>query len=231
MPRLVLIVDAALVAAATVLLALDAPVELLAIVFQLIFSVIVFGLAVIGGLIVARLRRSVRERAEELSRQARVDGLTAALNRTALGERAAVEFARAERERTPTSVIEVDVDHFKQLNDNFGHPLGDEVLQRVARALTEETRETDVVARVGGDEFAVLLPHTSAAEAQLVAERLRVAAEHDLEAGGTPVALSVGVATTPGPPALTFEQLWAAADAAMYEAKRSGRGEVRADGR
>jgi diguanylate cyclase (GGDEF)-like protein len=182
----------------------------------------------IAGLLIARLRDWLRESTAELTRQARVDSLTGALNRNALGERAAIEFARAQRERTPTSVIEVDVDRFKQLNDNFGHPVGDEVLQRVARALAEGTRETDVVARVGGDEFAVLLPQTPAQEARHVAERLRVAAESDLEAGGTPVGLSVGVATTDGPPALTFEQLWAAADAAMYDAKRSGGGEVRA---
>jgi diguanylate cyclase (GGDEF)-like protein len=181
----------------------------------------------VGGLIVARLRRSVADRAAELTRQARVDSLTGALNRNALGERAAIEFERAERERTPTSVIEVDIDRFKQLNDGFGHPVGDEALQRVAAALAGGIRTSDVVARVGGDEFAVLLPHTSDAEARVVAERLRVAAQRDLRENGIPVALSVGVATADGPPRLSFEQLWAAADAAMYEAKRSGGDGVR----
>jgi diguanylate cyclase (GGDEF)-like protein len=181
----------------------------------------------VAGLLVSLLRRSVQGSVDELMRQARIDSLTGALNRNALGQRAEIEFARAQRERTPTSVIEVDVDRFKELNDNFGHPAGDEVLQLVTRALERETRQTDVVARVGGDEFAVLLPHTSSGEAKRIAERLRVAAQHDLEASGVVAALSVGVATAEGPPALSFEQLWAAADAAMYEVKRSGGGGVR----
>lgn len=182
----------------------------------------------VAGLLVSRLHRSLQGSVDELTRQTRIDSLTGALNRNALSERAESEFSRAQRERTPTSVIEVDVDGFKQLNDNHGHPAGDEVLQRVARALESETRRSDVVARVGGDEFAVLLPRTSAAEARLIAERLREAAQDGLAAGGTTAALSVGVATTDGPPALSFEQLWAAADAAMYEAKRSGGDGVRA---
>jgi diguanylate cyclase (GGDEF)-like protein len=181
----------------------------------------------VAGLLVARLRRSVQGSVDELTRQARLDPLTGALNRSALTERAAIEFARAERDRTPTAVIEIDIDQFKKLNDSHGHPAGDEVLQRVARALREETRQSDVVARVGGDEFAVLLPTTSADEARLIAERLRASAQAELAAGGTVAALSVGVATTDGPPALDFDQLWAAADAAMYEAKRSGGDGVR----
>ena len=181
----------------------------------------------IAGLLIASLRGRVSDSVAELTRRARVDGLTGAFNRSGLGERAAVEFARAERERTPTSVIEVDVDRFKELNDSLGHPAGDEVLQAVARGLDGETRETDAVARVGGDEFAVLLPATAAAEAAAIAERLRAAVRRELEQSGIPAAISVGVATTPGPPALSFEQLWAAADAAMYEAKRSGGDGVR----
>ena len=176
----------------------------------------------VAGLLIARLRGSLQESVAELTRQARIDALTGAFNRNALSERAAIEFARAERNETATSVIEVDVDRFKELNDSLGHPAGDEVLQGVARALRAETRKTDVVARVGGDEFAVLLPEAPEAEARQIAERLRAAVQAELDARGTGAGLSVGVATTPGPPQLSFDELWAAADAAMYEAKRSG---------
>jgi diguanylate cyclase (GGDEF)-like protein len=182
----------------------------------------------VAGLLIARLRSSLRDSVTELTRQARIDALTGAFNRTALSERAAVEFARAERQETPTSVIEVDVDRFKELNDNLGHPAGDEVLQRVAQALRDVTRRTDVVARVGGDEFVVLLPQTPGDEAAKIADRLRVAAQAELDALETGAALSVGIATAPGPPQLSFNELWAAADAAMYEAKRSGGDAVRA---
>jgi diguanylate cyclase (GGDEF)-like protein len=181
----------------------------------------------VAGMLIARLRGSLQASVAELTRQARIDALTGAFNRNGLSERAAIEFARAERNETPTSVIEVDVDRFKELNDRLGHPAGDEVLQRVARVLRTETRQTDVVARVGGDEFAVLLPQASETEAQQIAERLRAAVQAELDALGTGAALSVGVATTPGPPQLSFAELWAAADAAMYEAKRSGGDRVR----
>jgi diguanylate cyclase (GGDEF)-like protein len=181
----------------------------------------------VAGLVVAKLRGSLQSSVEELARRARLDSLTGALNRRALTERAAVEFARAQREGTPISAIQIDVDRFKQLNDTLGHPVGDEVLKAVAKALASETRPVDAVARVGGDEFTILLPNTSASEADPIAERLRAAVEYDLDLAGTPAALSVGVATVEGPPTISFEQLWATADAAMYDAKRSGGDRVR----
>jgi diguanylate cyclase (GGDEF)-like protein len=181
----------------------------------------------VAGLLVARLRYSLQGSVEELSRRARVDSLTGALNRRALAERAAVEFARARRSHTPTSVLQIDVDRFKALNDSFGHPVGDDVLTRIAVALSEVTRPTDDVARVGGDEFVVLLPDTSASEANTIAERLRAAVEYDLNLAGIHAPLSMGAATAPGPPTVTFDALWAAADAAMYEAKRAGGDRVR----
>ena len=185
------------------------------------------GTLLVAGLVITRLRGSLEQSVGELARSARMDSLTGVLNRRALTERATLEFARARRQHTPTSVIQIDVDRFKALNDSFGHPTGDQVLQVIARALDSQTRPTDAVARVGGDEFAVLLPATSALEATEIANRLRAATEYDLDLGGVPAAISVGVATADGPPTARFEQLWAAADAAMYDAKRSGGDRVR----
>jgi diguanylate cyclase (GGDEF)-like protein len=185
------------------------------------------GTLLVAGLVITRLRGSLERSVGELARRARLDALTGLLNRRALTERAAIEFARARREHTPTSVIQIDVDRFKALNDTFGHPVGDRVLQVIASALDSQTRPTDAVARVGGDEFAVLLPGTSAAEAREISDRLRAATEYDLDLVGIRAAISIGVATVDGPPVTSFEQLWAAADAAMYEAKRSGGDRVR----
>jgi diguanylate cyclase (GGDEF)-like protein len=129
----------------------------------------------------------------------------------------------AERLQQPLSLIMFDIDHFKQFNDRFGHPAGDELLQQVAQVLRESARAYDVAARYGGEEFALLLPNTALEQAVQVAERLRQQIRA-IKNPRVPISASFGVATyrrgTP-PATLVYE-----ADAALYRAKRNGRDQV-----
>jgi diguanylate cyclase (GGDEF)-like protein len=165
-----------------------------------------------------------------LVRAARTDGKTGVLNGTAWTQRARMELARSRRTGRSMAVLMIDLDGFKQVNDEHGHLAGDVVLHRVAQALAAQVRRTDVVGRVGGDEFAVLLPATGAPEALIVAERIR----QDVRRVQTPVATalssSIGVAVHPYAAEGTVEGLLAAADAALYQAKDSGRDLVRLAG-
>ena len=175
----------------------------------------------IGGLLVARLRRSNDGLVSELVNRARVDPLTGALNRDALEERAEVEFARARRGLGAIAILVTDIDDFKTINDSLGHHAGDQVLRQVTAVLEHETRDVDAVARVGGDEFAILLPAVTAPTARAVAERLRVAVRRS--AGDMHLRLSLSIGLAIGPPdGSSLDALWKAADRAMYQAKRAG---------
>jgi diguanylate cyclase (GGDEF)-like protein len=183
--------------------------------------VVTLSTLLVAGLLIARLRTSLERTHGELADWARLDSLTGLLNRRALTERATVEFARSRREGGPVAMLVADIDGFKALNDAHGHPAGDELLNGVALALTTETRDLDAVARLGGDEFAVLLPGASLEESSSVAERVRGAIELSSHRAGLPITLSVGVAVAP-PAGHSLDALWAAADRAMYVAKRGG---------
>lgn len=155
------------------------------------------------------------------------DPLTGAPNRRHLFQRLEMEIARAHRFGTQLSVLMVDIDHFKQLNDQNGHRAGDEVLQRVADLLGSSVRKVDLLARYGGEEFMVLLPQVPKEEASGVAEKLRkaVAETPDEYGPGQPlgrVTISVGVANLPVD-ATDQEKLVDCADSALYAAKRAGR--------
>ena len=157
----------------------------------------------------------------ELKALATTDGLTGLKNHRAFQERLAEEFHRVERYHPSLSLVLLDVDHFKQYNDSFGHPEGDKVLKLVAQLLKSVTRDCDLVARYGGEEFVVILPETDSEGAMRAAERIRKAIE---EAAWTlrPVTASFGVTTlhtnTESPQTLISE-----ADEALYAAKRNGR--------
>jgi diguanylate cyclase (GGDEF)-like protein len=175
----------------------------------------------VTGVLVSRLRRWLDGSLSDLTDRARLDSLSGLLNRRALEERATVEFARQRRDQTTVGMLIVDIDGFKAVNDSAGHHAGDEVLCKVARVLEAGTREVDVVARVGGDEFAILLPGANTEATDVIAERLCEAVHAQLAAEGVGLAVSIGTAVAPAA-GNSLEDLWQAADDAMYTAKRGG---------
>ena len=166
----------------------------------------------------------LRRQNEELERLSLTDVLTGLANRRYLVQQLNEEALRYRRTKKEFSVLMADVDHFKQYNDTFGHPAGDEVLKRVARILRTTTREVDCVARYGGEEFCVMLPETDATGAAILAERIceHVAAT---EFPGQKITVSIGVASLPDD-GDTPDAVIAAADEALYQAKREGRNRV-----
>ena len=167
-------------------------------------------------------------RLEEL---AHTDPLTKTLNRRALNERLAAEMERVRRYSTTLSLLLIDLDHFKQVNDTHGHLAGDDVLIEIAALLHRVVRAVDVVARYGGEEFIVVLPETGAQGAEAFAERLRelIEAQAFVTSRSTPIRLtsSIGVSTFPGFGVESVEDLLANADQALYRAKSEGRNRVR----
>lgn len=152
---------------------------------------------------------------------ARRDYLTGVLNRRAFDESADIEVARAKRGQGSLSLVMLDIDKFKEINDTMGHEAGDAVLRGLAEAVTSAVRATDVVARVGGDEFVVLCPATLQHEALTLARRIH-ARFGDVYDGSS---ISIGVASSP-PARCEIDALMNAADSSMYEAKRLGKGIV-----
>ncbi|HWH30940.1 MAG TPA: sensor domain-containing diguanylate cyclase [Mycobacteriales bacterium] len=157
---------------------------------------------------------------EQVQRLAATDGLTKIANRRTFEATLEREVARATRSAEHVSLVMVDIDHFKQLNDTHGHQAGDEVLRNVAAALTIECRDFDTPARYGGEEFAVVLPGCGPAEAIAIAERLRRAVASAPSV--VPITASAGVATYPSH-AGDADTLVRAADEALYESKNAGR--------
>jgi diguanylate cyclase (GGDEF)-like protein len=167
---------------------------------------------------------------ETLLRFAFTDFLTGLKTRGYFEQQLEMELARSERRGTPVAVLMIDIDHFKRLNDAYGHHAGDLVLRDVAAILTHDLREIDIASRYGGEEFILLLPETDLQGAKLVAQRLRTAVEQAsffTEAGANPehVTISIGVALFPEE-ARFKRDLLEAADAALYEAKDQGRNRV-----
>lgn len=154
---------------------------------------------------------------------AATDPLTGLYNRRHVFEVLHQELKRYERYRESFALILIDADHFKRINDNYGHATGDATLRFIADTCMASVRETDVVGRFGGEEFIILLPHTTGDEAMVVAERIRLAM-HDSENRGEAanVTLSLGVAES-GPENATFDAILKSADDALYAAKHDGR--------
>ena len=165
--------------------------------------------------------------AEQLETLASIDSLTGIYNRRYFVKLAEAEWSRFQRYLRPLSMLMVDIDHFKAVNDRYGHATGDMAISWVAKACQEDQRASDIVGRIGGEEFALLLPETDLAQAKFVAERIRKKVEsHSLASNETfALAVSIGVATATLSMA-GIDALMSAADQALYEAKSKGRNRV-----
>ncbi len=169
---------------------------------------------------------------EQLTRLSTIDALTEIGNRRLFDQTLKAEWARAARRGEPLALLMIDVDHFKEYNDHYGHPAGDACLREIARMVGEAVRRGgELVARYGGEEFALLLPGADLASALQVAERCRQAVadakiEHRASATSAWLGISVGVASQIASTGVDCSVLVDIADAALYRAKRCGRGRI-----
>ena len=188
----------------------------------------VLGLSIAFLLTALVLIWSRSERMHELALQASQDPLTGLKNRRRFEEELRAELARASRQQSEGALMIIDVDDLKLVNDTQGHPAGDRVLRRMADVLRHRARETDILAKIGGDEFAVVLPHCSMEEAEEVAGAISAAiSDHLSEQEAPAVTASIGIAMFGERGRADFESVQTHADAAMYEAKQAGRSQIR----
>ena len=192
---------------------------------QMVVFVVALATATVGslGFILVIMERTDRE----IRALAMTDSLTQVCNRRAFIERAEQEYAAAQRSRTPLTLLMIDVDHFKRINDDHGHLAGDEVLVEIARELSARLRRQDIIGRYGGEEFCVVAPNTDLAGAHVLAESLRSVLEATpLTPHAIRVTISIGITVCPATCAACQPDLTTMlgqADAALYEAKRGGR--------
>ncbi|OVE76067.1 hypothetical protein BVX98_06595 [bacterium F11] len=192
--------------------------------------VAVVALAVVGYLVGRRNdeleheSETVQDSNLELSFLAATDSLTGLFNGRSMQERLGIELDNAHR--SPLSCLVIDIDHFKRINDKYGHPFGDEVLIRIAFVLKRSVRRVDAVGRLGGEEFLIILPDMASDRAALVGDRIREAVQSEsfiFEKKTVRVAVSVGVADTTKTGIKDKDALLKAADEALYQAKKTGR--------
>ena len=182
------------------------------------------------------LERTVNERTAELQEQAKIleemaitDPLTQAYNRRQFFKLAKIEMERAQNTGVQLSVIVIDADHYKRVNDTFGHQIGDLVLIKLVEICHGAIRKTDVFARYGGEEFVILMPETDSETARLIAERIRERVENTrLSVNGqvVQITISLGLSTFNNIQELSFDSLLTQADRALYKSKRTGRNRV-----
>lgn len=175
------------------------------------------------------LEEKIHQRTEELSsanqaleQLARKDPLTGCLNRLAATEQLKALFQQLQQHRKTYSLLMLDIDYFKRINDNFGHALGDQALKLVAGTIQQSLRQNDRVFRMGGEEFMVLLPHAHISTAEFIAERIRASVEHSPHPTVGRITLSIG-ASEAKPEDINEEQALHRADEALYAAKAAGR--------
>ncbi len=188
---------------------------------------VMVAMTVVGGVINLLSARNERL-VERLAGEARVDGLTGLLNRRGFVEAADAQLSRTRRRGATLGFVSFDIDHFKAVNDEFGHDAGDKVLMRLGQIFREQTREGDLVGRMGGEEFAVLLVDSDAEQSLEYAERVRAA--YGATTPGLPRStLSAGVTAAAAP--VELQPHLQLADAALYTAKRGGRNQTAVDSR
>jgi diguanylate cyclase len=204
------------------------PMPTLTILLACLPMLVAYPMAV--GLVTYRLSRRVREQNRQLGTLSRTDGLTGLLNRVHWERMASAELKRHHRHGSPAALMMIDIDGFKAINDRYGHLAGDEVIQNIATLLHAALREQDIAGRYGGDEFGVLLPDTSLAGAQAIAERVRTQIEASLmqSADGVRCTISVGVAAA-GAAGDDVREWIRRADRALYRAKLLGRNRIATD--
>jgi diguanylate cyclase (GGDEF)-like protein len=178
-----------------------------------------------AAVIVQYLKRRNEQLLERLSSAARSDSLTGLANRQGFDEAIERELARARRTQQPTTLIIADIDHFKTINDRLGHAAGDAALRVIGTTARRVARDSDTAARIGGDEFAIILPNTDAEGAFLLAERMRGGVARSQPAEHDQLTMSFGIAesTVDGQ---TPDVLIRAADRALYDAKELGRNQT-----
>lgn len=184
--------------------------------------VVGMGALVVAAVLIGAMRRRTDVLIEQLYDAARTDPLTGLLNRRGFRDLLDLELERARRGEGCVAVVVGDIDHFKEVNDRGGHHVGDAALQRTARILDEDKRQLDVVARVGGEEFTLILPDTDAPGALAIAERLRCRFQREFAADTVPLTICFGIAAYPAD-GETAGALLRAGDAALYGAKAGGR--------
>lgn len=179
---------------------------------------ILFALYLSSTLMIDQLKR-LYDNERTLSR---IDPLTRVANRRALFEAAVQAKSFSDRQNVPLSLAYTDIDEFKQINDHFGHNTGDKVLAVTAAAIQKALRPTDIVARIGGDEFAILLPATDGTTAARIFDRIRLELDYAMSQRSWPVTFSVGIASF-SPPLASVPEMLQKADEVMYAVKREGK--------
>jgi diguanylate cyclase (GGDEF)-like protein len=187
-------------------------------------------LVVVFSILIGRIERQINDSRIRLHRLATHDGLTGLFNHRMLHHNLELELKRGHRYPHPISVLMIDIDHFKRINDVYGHLCGDKVLKEIAHRILRAARITDTAYRFGGEEFTILLPQTGADEAKVVGKRVHAiiadtpfTIQDNIQ---TPVTVSVGIATATTGEATTADDLIACADEALYRAKSNGRNQV-----
>lgn len=178
---------------------------------------------------VKELHEALQEKNRQLQELANKDGLTNLYNHRYLQEQLLKEMERSKRYNLTLSFILIDIDHFKHVNDAYGHQTGDVILKTLGELLFKIVRDSDIAARYGGEEFALILPHTNFTTARETAERLRKTVEsYDFEADQNhlQITISLGIASFPNETIETSKDLVESADKALYTAKKNGRNRV-----
>lgn len=175
--------------------------------------------------VVAELLSRLQQVLSRERQESETDALTGTFNRAGWFEAAEVELARARRNGEPVALAYIDLDDFKLVNDSLGHAEGDRVLGRVAAALRQSVRRSDVIARIGGDEFVILLPNVDSEMAKRLGDKLHDALTRMVQAHRWPVGFSIGLAAFSTPPQ-SVQEMVTLADRTMYAAKRAGKNTV-----